>query len=67
MTKYFNILSIHPELTIFLTLAVGFMIGYIRIGNFRVWAVLGYTIPYALGNILLTAWGPIIVALMTRL
>jgi putative transport protein len=27
-------------------------------------AVLGYTVPYALGNILLTAWGPVIVALM---
>ncbi|MGG7035075.1 MAG: aspartate-alanine antiporter [Flavobacterium sp.] len=27
--------------------------------------VLGYTIPYALGNILLTAWGPIIVSMMT--
>ena len=27
--------------------------------------VLGYTVPYALGNILLTAWGPVIVALMT--
>lgn len=27
--------------------------------------VLGYTIPYALGNILLTAWGPVIVSLMT--
>jgi putative transport protein len=27
--------------------------------------VLGYTIPYAVGNILLTAWGPVIVALMT--
>ncbi|MFN8256757.1 MAG: aspartate-alanine antiporter [Bacteroidales bacterium] len=26
--------------------------------------VLGYTIPYALGNILLTVWGPVIVALM---
>ena len=26
--------------------------------------VLGYTVPYALGNILLTAWGPVIVALM---
>ena len=26
--------------------------------------VLGYTIPYAVGNILLTAWGPIVVALM---
>ncbi len=25
--------------------------------------VLGYTVPYALGNILLTAWGPVIVAL----
>jgi putative transport protein len=27
--------------------------------------VLGYTIPYALGNILLTAWGPLLVSLMT--
>jgi len=26
--------------------------------------VLGYTVPYAIGNILLTAWGPVIVALM---
>jgi len=25
---------------------------------------LGYTVPYAVGNILLTAWGPIIVAMM---
>jgi putative transport protein len=27
--------------------------------------VLGYTVPYALGNILLTAWGPVIVAVMS--
>lgn len=27
--------------------------------------VLGYTIPYALGNILLTAWGPILVGMMS--
>ena len=27
--------------------------------------VLGYTIPYAFGNILLTAWGPLLVSLMT--
>jgi putative transport protein len=27
--------------------------------------VLGYTVPYALGNILLTAWGPVIVRLLT--
>ena len=26
--------------------------------------VLGYTVPYAVGNILLTAWGPVLVALM---
>ena len=25
---------------------------------------LGYTVPYAIGNIMLTAWGPVIVALM---
>jgi putative transport protein len=27
--------------------------------------VIGYTIPYALGNILLTAWGPVMVSMMT--
>ncbi len=27
--------------------------------------VLGYTVPYAIGNILLTAWGPVIVAMMS--
>lgn len=27
--------------------------------------VLGYTVPYAIGNILLTAWGPVIVMLMS--
>lgn len=27
--------------------------------------VLGYTVPYAIGNILLTAWGPVIVTIMT--
>ena len=26
---------------------------------------LGYTVPYAIGNILLTAWGPVIVAMMS--
>lgn len=26
---------------------------------------LGYTVPYAIGNILLTAWGPILVAMMS--
>ena len=26
--------------------------------------VLGYTVPYAIGNILLTAWGPVIVLLV---
>jgi putative transport protein len=25
---------------------------------------LGYTVPYAIGNVLLTAWGPVIVAMM---
>jgi putative transport protein len=25
---------------------------------------LGYTVPYAIGNILLTAWGPILVTMM---
>ena len=27
---------------------------------------LGYTVPYAVGNILRTAWGPVIVALTWR-
>jgi putative transport protein len=26
---------------------------------------LGYTVPYAIGNIVLTAWGPILVAMMS--
>jgi putative transport protein len=26
---------------------------------------LGYTVPYAIGNILLTAWRPVIVAVMS--
>jgi len=26
--------------------------------------VLGYTVPYAVGNILLTAWGPVIVTMI---
>jgi putative transport protein len=26
---------------------------------------IGYTVPYAIGNILLTAWGPVLVAMMT--
>ena len=27
---------------------------------------IGYTVPYAIGNIFLTAWGPVLVALMSR-
>jgi putative transport protein len=27
-------------------------------------SALGYTVPYAIGNILLTAWGPVLVAMM---
>jgi len=27
---------------------------------------LGYTVPYAIGNILLTAWGPVLIGLMSR-
>lgn len=27
---------------------------------------LGYTVPYAIGNILLTAWGPILIGIMSR-
>ncbi len=27
---------------------------------------LGYTVPYAVGNILLTAWGPVIVAMLSK-
>jgi len=26
---------------------------------------LGYTVPYAVGNIVLTAWGPVLVAMMS--
>src|SRR5437667_10525883 len=27
---------------------------------------LGYTVPYAIGNILLTSWGPVLVAMMSQ-
>ena len=26
---------------------------------------LGYTVPYAVGNIVLTAWGPVLIAMMS--
>ena len=26
---------------------------------------LGYTVPYAIGNIVLTSWGPVLVAMMS--
>jgi putative transport protein len=26
--------------------------------------MLGYTVPYAIGNILLTIWGPVVVAIV---
>ena len=108
MAWFVTSLRENPELAIFLTLAIGFSIGRLRIGTFRLGnvvgtllagvlvgqlgieldsvvrvvffnlflfatgykvgagsklPVLGYTVPYALGNILLTAWGPVIVIL----
>ncbi len=41
MNAFFSILRQHPELTVFLILALGFAIGLIRIGTFRIGAVLG--------------------------
>jgi len=41
MEALFDVLRQHPELTIFLTLAAGFAIGYIRIGSFKIGPVLG--------------------------
>ena len=40
-TYMLNALRSHPELAIFLTLAVGFVIGRIRIGSFKFGNVLG--------------------------
>jgi hypothetical protein len=37
---------------------------WLRVGLSGQLPALGYTVPYAIGNILLTAWGPVIVALM---
>ena len=71
----------NPGLAIFLTLAIGFVVGRVRVGSFRLGnvvgtllagvlvgqiagsrlPVLGYTVPYAIGNILLTARGSVIV------
>jgi putative transport protein len=123
-TLFVDALRQHPELAVFLTLAVGFFVGRMRIGSFSLGTVLGglfgllvaftphvaavlfgryvlrmnpvillgacsgagtntaalraiqdaagskvpalgYTVPYAIGNIILTAWGPVIVALMS--
>jgi putative transport protein len=41
MNTFFDILRQYQELTVFLTLALGFAIGYIRIGSFKIGAVLG--------------------------
>ena len=35
MSSMLNSLRSHPELAIFLTLAVGFVIGRIRVGSFK--------------------------------
>lgn len=41
MNEFVKILQQHPELALFLTLAFGFAIGKIRIGNFKIGSVLG--------------------------
>jgi putative transport protein len=84
MDTFVTALREHQELAIFLTLALGFLIGRLKLGSFSLGVVvgtllagvaigqldikvppaLGYTVPYAVGNILLTAWGPVIVARM---
>lgn len=44
MTWFFNALRSHPELAIFLTIAVGYAVGKIKIGNFKVGSVTGVLI-----------------------
>ena len=41
MNNFIEILQHYPELALFLVLALGFAIGKISIGNFKVGAVLG--------------------------
>ena len=41
MNYLFNVLREHPELALFLTLAVGFLLGRIRLGKFQVGNVVG--------------------------
>src|SRR6476620_1020675 len=41
ITTLIDILSRHPELVVFLTLAVGFAFGHIKIGSFKIGVVLG--------------------------
>jgi putative transport protein len=81
MTYVVTALRTHPELAVFLTLAVGFSLGRllgacagagtltaalraIQDESDSKMPVLGYTVPYAIGNIVLTAWGPASVTLM---
>src|SRR5436190_18585865 len=41
ITTLIDILSTHPELAVFLTLGLGFALGHIKIGSFKIGVVLG--------------------------
>jgi putative transport protein len=41
MEKVAHILQAHPELAVFLTLSLGFALGHIKIGSFKIGVVLG--------------------------
>ena len=60
MTAFVNALRRKPELALFRILAIG---RQDVPGAKSKLPVLGHTVPYAVGNILLTAWGPVIVML----
>jgi hypothetical protein len=62
------------QLPVILDLAATFLFGitgalaavqrrYDHVGVFTLMPDLGFTIPYAMSNVLLTAWGPLVVAL----
>jgi hypothetical protein len=52
------VLKARPELALFAAQASGHAWGRLKLGSFR----LGFEVTYAVSNVLLAMWGPVIVA-----
>jgi putative transport protein len=61
------VLKLNPLVVLGACAGAGTMTAALRAVQDEAWSsvpALGYTVPYAIGNILLAAWGPVIVAMM---